>query len=133
MIAVFISFFVIVLSFNFFMISHQINGINRLVLSAPISLFETSINLFEIDTYNGPTFDKEILEDNITSYFDYHMPRYTNDYDLSFYYYKPEDHSLDMSDEPKAVEILITANLVLSYTYNKTMFYEIWSNWYGRK
>lgn len=127
MIAVFISFFVVVLSFNFFMISHQINGINRLVMSAPLSLFETAINLFEIDEDNGPTFDKYILEDNITSYFDYHMPTYTSDYELSFYYYDPIDHSLDMDDEPVAVEILVTANLALSYTYNKTMYYEIWS------
>lgn len=127
MIAVFISFFVVVLSFNFFMISHQINGINRLVMSAPLSLFETAINLFEIDEDNGPTFDKYILEDNITSYFDYHMPTYTSDYELSFYYYDPIDHSLDMDDEPVAVEVLVTANLALSYTYNKTMYYEIWS------
>lgn len=127
MIAMFISFFVIVLSFNFFMISHQINGINRLVLSAPLSLFETAINLFEIDEDIGPTFYKEILVDNITSYFDYHMPSYTNDYTISYYYYNPSDYSLDMSDEPKAVEVLLNANLALYYTYSKTMFYEIWS------
>ena len=61
MIAIFISFFIVVLSFNFFVISYQINGINRLVLSAPISLFETAINLFEIDEDIGPVFDKTIL------------------------------------------------------------------------
>ena len=94
MVAIFISFFVVVLSFNFFMISYQINGINRLVLSAPLSLYETALNLFEIDEDVGPTFDREILEDNITSYFNYHMPRYTNDYTLSFYYYNPIDHSI---------------------------------------
>lgn len=128
MIAIFMSFFVVVLSFNFFMISYQINGINRLVLSAPLSLYETAINLFEIDEDIGPTFDKEILEDNITSYFDYHMPRYTNDYALSFYYYNPADHSIELTDNLKAVEVLVSANLVLSYHYEKTMYYEIWSN-----
>ena len=128
MIAIFISFFVDVLSFNFFMISYQINGINRLVLGAPLSLFETAINLFEIDEDIGPVFDKEILVDNITSYFDYHMPRYTNDYSLEYYYYNPVDHSIELSDNAKAVEVKVSANLVLSYHYEKTMYYEIWSN-----
>ena len=128
MIAIFISFFVDVLSFNFFMISYQINGINRLVLGAPLSLFETAINLFEIDEDIVPVFDKEILVDNITSYFDYHMPRYTNDYSLEYYYYNPVDHSIELSDNAKAVEVKVSANLVLSYHYEKTMYYEIWSN-----
>ena len=128
MVAIFISFFVVVLSFNFFMFSYQVNGINRLVLSAPLSLYETAINLFEIDEVIGPTFDQEILEDNITSYFDYHMPRYTNNYSLSYYYYNPEDHSIELSDDIKAVEVLVEAELILSYHYEKTMYYEIWSN-----
>lgn len=128
MIVVFISFLIVVLCFNFFMISYQINGVNRLVMSAPLSLFETAIVLYDIDEENGPYFDKEILVDNLTSYFDFHMERYTSDYSLSYYYYKPEDHSLDMSEETHAVEVLIEASLVLSYQYEKTMYYEIWSN-----
>lgn len=128
MIAMFISFFVAFLSFNFFMISYQINGINRLVMSAPLSLFETALVLIDIDENNGPYFDKVILEDNLTSYFDFHIPRYTSDYDVSFYYYNSEDHSLDMDDEARAVEVTINANLVLSKHYEKTMFYEIRSN-----
>ena len=128
MIAMFISFFVAFLSFNFFMISYQINGINRLVMSAPLSLFETALVLIDIDENNGPYFDKVILEDNLTSYFDFHVPRYTSDYDVSFYYYNSEDHSLDMDDEARAVEVTINANLVLSKHYEKTMFYEIRSN-----
>lgn len=128
MVCVIISFFVVVLSFNFFMMSYQINGINRIVMSAPISLYETAINMFDIDEEEGPSFDKEILEDNITSYFDFHMPRYTSDYDLDFYYYIPLDHSMDMSDEPKAVEVTLEAITVLFYHYQKTMYYEIRRN-----
>ena len=128
MVCVIISFFVVVLSFNFFMMSYQINGINRLVVSAPISLYETAINMFEIDEETGPYFDKETLEDNITSYFTFHMDRYTDDYDLDFYYYIPSDHSIDMSDEPKAVEVTLHTTVALSYHYQKTMYYEIRRN-----
>ncbi len=128
MVTMIISFFVVVLSFNFFMMSYQINGINRLVMSAPLSLYETAINLFDIDEEIGPTFDKEILEDNITSYFSFHMPRYTSNYDLEFYYYIPSDHSMDMSDDAKAVEVTVEASLILFYHYQKTMYYEIRRN-----
>lgn len=128
MVTMIISFFVVVLSFNFFMMSYQINGVNRLVMSVPISLYETAINLFDVDEEYGPTFDKEILEDNITSYFAFHMPRYTSDYELDFYYYLPIDHSMDMSDEAKAVEVTLEATLILFYHYQKTMYYEIRRN-----
>lgn len=128
MIAIFVSFLLVVLSFNFFVVSYQINGINRLVLSAPLSLFETAINLFEIDEDIGPVFDKTILVDNLTSYFDYQMPRYTEDYSLSFYYYNPIDHSIELSENAKAVDVIIDANLALNYHYQKIMYYEIWSN-----
>lgn len=128
MVCMIISFFVVVLSFNFFMMSYQINGINRLVVSVPISLYETAINMFDIDEEEGPYFDKEILEDNITSYFAFHMDRYSSDYDLDFYYYIPSDHSIDMSDEPKAVEVTLDTTIILSYHYQKTMYYEIRRN-----
>lgn len=125
MVTMFISLFIIVLSFNFFMISFQVNGVNRLVLGAPVALFETAINMFEIDEEKGPTFDKEILEDNLTSYFDYSMPSFTNDYALTFYYYNQDDYSICLDDEPTAVEVKIGATLVLSYHYERTMYYEI--------
>lgn len=128
MVAIIISLLVVVISFNFFMMSYQINGINRLVMSVPISLYETAINVFEIDEEIGPCFNKKILEENITYYFTFHMPRYTEDYELDFYYYNPIDHSLDMNDEVKAVEVTINANIILYYHYQKTMYYEVWKN-----
>lgn len=128
MVAMIISFFVVVLSFNFFIMSYQINGINSLVMSAPISLFETAIILFDVDEEVGPSFDKEILEDNITSYFSFHLDKYTDNYDLDFYYYLPSNHSIDMSDDAKAVEVTVEASLILFYHYQKTMFYEIRRN-----
>lgn len=128
MVGVIISFFVAILSFNFFMMSYQINGINRLVYGAPMSLFETAINLYGVDEAIGPCFDKPTLVDNISSYFAYHMPRYTSDYSLSYYYYNIADHSLNMSENVQAVEVTINASIVLAYQYTRTMYYEIRSN-----
>lgn len=128
MICMIIAFFAAILSFNFFVNSYQVNGINRLVLGMPLSLYETSINLFEINADEGPYFIKEDLENNITSFFDFHIPRYTSDYSLNFYYYNVGDHSIDVSDKSRAVEVTINASLVMFNNYKKTMFYEIRSN-----
>lgn len=125
MIAMLIAFFVVFLSFNFFTISYELNGINRIVLSMPLSVFETAINMYDINEDDGPYFDKFYLEDNVSSYFDFHLARYVEEYSLYFYYYNPTDHSLDMDDEARAVEVTITTTLVLSTPYSKTMYYEI--------
>ena len=128
MINMIISFLVVVLSFNFFMMSYQVNGLNRLVMNAPISLFETAIELMNINEESGPIFNKETLKGNLTSYFDFSLPKYTEDYEVSFYYYNPSDHSVCIDENAKAVEVSISASFIFAYQYQKTMFYEIRSN-----
>ena len=128
MICMIIAFFVAFLSFSFFMNSYQVNGINRLVYGMPLSLYETAINMLDIDEENGPYFDKEELENNISDYFIFHIYRYTDGLALNFYYYNISDHSADLSDECRAVEITICASLFMFNEYEKTMFYEIRSN-----
>ena len=128
MINMIISFLVVVLSFNFFMMSYQVNGVNRLVMNAPIALFETSLELLDINESNGPIFNKQILENNLTSYFDYSLPHYTDDYEVSFYYYNPSDHSVCLDEKCHAVEVKVSAAFIFMYHYEKTMFYEVRSN-----
>ena len=128
MINMIISFMVVVLSFNFFMMSYQVNGLNRLVMNAPISLFETAIELMDINEESGPIFNKETLERNLTSYFDFSLPHYTEDYEVGFYYYNPIDHSVCIDENAKAVEVSVSASFIFAYQYQKTMFYEIRSN-----
>ena len=128
MINMIISFLVVTLSFNFFMMSYQVNGLNRLVMNAPISLFETAIELMDINEDNGPVFNKETLENNLTSYFDFSLPHYTDEYEVNFYYYNPSDHSVCIDEKAKAVEVSVSASFIFAYQYQKTMFYEIRSN-----
>lgn len=128
MVTIFIALFVIVFCFNFFMISYQMNGINRLVYGVPISLVETSISMLAIDEDKGPTFNKTTLENKLTSYFNYSMQKYVDDYSLDFYYYNPDNHSYCTTNKCSAVEITLKADLILNYRYEKTLFYEIRSN-----
>ena len=125
---IFFALLVVTLSFNFFMISYQVNGINRLVYGVPVSLFETSLNLYGVDDNNGAFFIKDTLEEKLTSYFNALMKRYADDYTLDFYYYNPSNHSLCVSENCSAIEVTVEANLVLNYHYEKTLFYEIRSN-----
>ncbi len=125
---IFFALLVVTLSFNFFMISYQVNGINRLVYGVPVSLFETSLNLYGVDENNGAFFIKDTLEEKLTSYFNALMKRYADDYTLDFYYYNPSNHSLCVSENCSAIEVTVEANLVLNYHYEKTLFYEIRSN-----
>ena len=115
MINMIISFMVVVLSFNFFMMSYQVNGLNRLVMNAPISLFETAIELMDISEENGPIFNKETLERNLTSYFDFSLPHYTDEYEVGFYYYNPSDHSVCIDENAKAVEVTVSASFIFMY------------------
>ena len=128
MVLMFIALFIAVISFNFFMMSYQINGINNLVLAMPISLYETSINMLNINETVGPTFDKNRLEQRINTYFSFSMEKYTDNYSISFYYYNPFDSSVCLSDSCHAVEVKVNASLILNYRYSKTMYYQIRSN-----
>ncbi len=128
MVTIFIALFIIVFCFNFFMISYQMNGINRLIYGVPITIFETSINMLAIKEDEGVTFNKSLLENKLTSYFEYSIHNYVDQYELVFYYYNPEDYSYCTSKSCPAVEVTLRTNLMLNYHYQKTFFYEIRSN-----
>ena len=95
------------------------------MLGAPTSLYETAIDLFDLDEGEKPHFDKAILEENINRYFSYSMPTYTNDYELSYFYYNPNNHAICLEDKCYAVEVSVNATLALAFQYQRTMFYEI--------
>ena len=128
MVVIFIALFITVFCFNFFMISYQMNGINHLIYSVPLSLFETSINLLNLEEDTVPYFSKENLENKLTSYFSYGMQRYVNDYKLDFYYYNPSNHSFCTTNKCSAVEVTLKTELMLNYLYEKIFYYEIRGN-----
>ena len=125
MVVIFIALFIIVCCYNFFIFSYQINGINRLVFGVPLSLVESSIDLYDIADNEWAHFDKETLEDKLTSYFACSMKHYVDDYTLDFYYYNNTNYAYCTSDKCGGIEITLKADLTLNYHYSKTIFYEI--------
>ena len=84
--------------------------------------------MLAINPDEGVTFNRSVLEKNLTSYFNYSMRNYVDDYDLDFYYYNPEDNSYCTSNNCSAVEVTVSTDLILNFHYERTLFYEIRSN-----
>ena len=128
MINIYLSVFVMVLSFNCFTFTYRYNGINRTLMEMPKSLLETSIPLIEVDDPFFIHFDREELTNNLTYYFDSHLPRYTDEYHLDYYFSNTGDESMCLTDSCTAIEINLKAKVLFFSEYDKTMRYEIRSN-----
>lgn len=119
---VFLSLMTLIMSFNLFAISYQINGINRVVVHTPTSIFEINIPLVNNDYLY---FNKTKLENDLLNYYSKNIERYTNLYDVSFYYYDLEDGSICLGEICRGIEVTVNAKLTFNYSYSRTMFYEI--------
>lgn len=117
-----LSLMILIMSFNLFTISYQVNGINRVVIHTPIAYFEVSIPLANSDELY---FDKVKLEERLMNYYSKSIEKYTHKYNVNFYYYNLEDESVCLGDKCRGVEITVDAGLMFYYSYTRTMFYQI--------
>lgn len=113
------SLMIAVMSLQMFTMTYRINGVNRTLFHIPLGIFESAIPLltpnYDLDIY----YDKEVLEQSLTYYFDSNLHKYVNDYTLSYYYYNQEDESICVSDKCTAVEITLKADIFLNIKYQK--------------
>lgn len=117
-----------VLTYTVFTTNRSISGINRILYNVPISIFESSIPLVQDSDEPIIYYDKTELEFKLTSYFDNEIPRYTDDYTISYYYYNQSNNSLCLSDYCNAVEIRINAKISFYLTYKKSASFYIQKN-----
>ena len=122
------SLFLTVISFSFFVVNRRVNGINRTLRNIPISIFESSIPLVQESDEPIIYYDKNILEDKLTSYFKKELPKYVDKYFVSYYYYEQEDRSICTSEYCTAVEITVYAKVVLEMNYQKSVSFYIQKN-----
>ena len=128
MINVYLAIFVMVLSFNCFTFTYRYNGINRTFLELPRSLLETSIPLATYEDELIVHFDRDEITNNLTYYFDSHLPKYTDEYHLNYYFSNTGDESMCLTDYCTAIEINLKAKVFFLSEYDKTLRYEIRSN-----
>lgn len=123
MILIFIAAFLTILCSSMFFVTFQVNGINRAVVSVPMSFLEVTVPVDDIRDH--PYFDRNTVINNLTSYYDKTILKYTSNYDAEFYFYNSEDFSYCINEKCSAVEVTITANLMYEFHYKRVMFYEI--------
>ncbi|MBE6133277.1 MAG: hypothetical protein E7178_01245 [Erysipelotrichaceae bacterium] len=121
MINIFISLLFIIMSYSFFTISISIQGINRMVINAPRGIFEYSV----VSSENGLVYyEQEEIKKRYLSYIEDNIHQYVDKYDLRFRFYNPSTGGL-CQENCEGVEIKLSSNIAFSFSYSRTMFYEI--------
>jgi len=121
MINIFISLLFIIMSYSFFTISISIQGINRMVINAPRGIFEYSV----VSSENGLVYyEQEEIKKRYLSYIEDNIHQYVDKYDLRFRFYNLSTGGL-CQENCEGVEIKLSSNIAFSFSYSRTMFYEI--------
>lgn len=124
MIILFISALLMVYSAQVFTLSFCIQGLNRAVINTPIELMYNTVIFSDSDG----NFSKSDFENTLMTYYDNTLPRYSKGHQVGFYYYNPEDGSMCLTNNCKAVEITVNCKLISNYDYHRVMYYEIRRN-----
>ena len=117
-----------VLSLQFFTVTYRLNGVNRTLYNIPISIFETSIPLISDNDEFVAYYHREVLNDQLTYYFETSLKKYVNHYTLDFYYFNQEDFSICLGEYCDAIEITLKADVLLNIKYQKAARFYIRSN-----
>lgn len=123
MILILIAALIAILSTSMFLVIYQVNGINRAIISMPISILEPCVPVDHPE--EKPVFDKEKVIEELTYYYNYMIPKYTTNYEVKYYFYNTENESFCVGEDCSAIEISVEAILMYDYHYKRVMYYEI--------
>lgn len=110
-----------VVSLQYFALNYSIQGLNRAILFTPIEIMYKGVS----SSGSTPLIDRDEFEYIVMSYYDHSIPRYSKNYEVSFYYYNSSDQSMCLTDYCDGVEITIDCKLILTYEYHRVMYYEM--------
>lgn len=125
-------FLLSILELNMFSISLRMGAVDRIVTETPKEIFESSIPVVTEERKFVPFFNKALLEEKVQHYYKMNLSNSCKSYSVDFYYYNPSDYSTCLSENCNAVEVSVTANIIFSFNYSKTIFYEIRKGAYGK-
>lgn len=121
MILMLLSTLIGLVSLQYFTLNYSIQGLNRAILFTPIELMYKSVKPLG----EKPLISRNDFEYVVLSYYDNIIPRYSKNYEVSFYYYNLSDQSMCLLDNCDAVEITIDCKLNMTYDYHRVMYYEM--------
>lgn len=122
---IFFVFSLITFLFTSFTTSFKLQSINRTVIYMPVQLFETAIDIVNIDENEYLYFNKIKLQNNLDDYLEENLTKYMKDYEYSLYYYNQSDESICTSDKCSAVEVMVTGHYAFNFSYSRCVAYEI--------
>lgn len=127
MVNMFLACLFAVLSLQVFTMSYRLNGINRSFISMPIAVIEKAIVLYASDT-DSLYIDRGELEKSVETYISKEVGKYSRQYSLNYYYYSTSDGLICKTSTCDGVRITLIAQVVYTFNYQKTMFYELRRN-----
>ena len=116
------------LSLQIFTLNYKLSFFNKTLINMPLSLLEVSVPLLESDGSEKLYFDKELLENYVTIYFQKNINEMCGPYTLSYYYYSTSDNLYCKSDKCDGVRITLEADILIGITYSRTMSYHLKEN-----
>lgn len=125
MMILFLTFLLTIFLFSSFTISLKLQTINRAFIYMPIEIFETAITTFGVDISQKLYFNKSKLSQNLDDYFSENIYNIMKDYWYTLYFYNQEDGSVCTNSECNAVEITLQGHYAYTFSYSRTITYEI--------
>lgn len=111
--------------FSCFTATFHLQIVNRAVIYAPIEIFESSIEIIDIDDTDNLYFNKNLLINNLDSYFERTIKSHLTTYSVEKYFYNQVDGSICVNDKCDAVEVTVTGNYSYFFNYSRSISYEI--------
>lgn len=108
------------------MLAFQINGINRVVISTPVTIFETSIYHNVDEEEPNVLMSKKLVTEKLDKFYQREISKFTEDFTYEIYFYNKENGSMCVEDNCNAVEISFSASLMYNYQYHRIIHYEVY-------
>lgn len=125
MLLILFSFLGMMSSFVVFTCAMHIHSIDRIVLSTPKSIFESSVPLVSDEENFVPYFNKTMLEEKLTSYYESNIHEFIKTLAIEFYYFNPLDESICVEENCQGVKVTVTIDFPFNLNYEKTLSYQI--------
>ena len=116
----------LILSFSSYALAFQINGINRAIVSTPVTIFESSIYHNVDEEEPRVLMSKKIVTEKLEKYYQKEISKFTDDFTYEIYFYNKENDSMCVEDNCNAVEITFDASLMYNYQYHRIIHYEVY-------
>lgn len=116
----------LILSFSSYALAFQINGINRAIVSTPVTIFESSVYHNVDEEEPRVLMSKKIVTEKLEKYYQKEISKFTDDFTYEIYFYNKENDSMCVEDNCNAVEITFDASLMYNYQYHRIIHYEVY-------